>query len=58
MSKFSRLRDFLERQSHNYRMILIRSAGANFLMNLTINYNSIYTSRARAHVCVFPLSTH
>lgn len=44
MSRFSGLRDFLGRQSHNYKMILVRSAGANFLMNLTRNYNSIYTS--------------
>ena len=38
------LRGFVERQSHNYRMILVRSAGAYFLMNLTRNYFSIYTT--------------
>ena len=39
-----RLRGFLGRQSHNYRMVLVRSAGANSLMNLTGNYTSIYTT--------------
>lgn len=38
------LRGFVKRQSHNYRMILVRSAGAYFLMNLTSNYFSIYTT--------------
>lgn len=38
------LRGFVERQSHNYRMILVRSAGAYFMMNLTSNYSSIYTT--------------
>jgi MFS family permease len=38
------LRGFVKRQSHNYRMILVRSAGAYFLMNLTSNYRSIYTT--------------
>ena len=33
----------MERQSHNYRMMLIRSSGHTFLFNLTGNYNSIYT---------------
>ena len=37
------LRGFVKRQSHNYRMILVRSAGAYFMMNLTSNY-SIYTT--------------
>lgn len=40
----SGLRGFLARQSHNYKMILVRSAGINFLFNLTGNYNSIYTA--------------
>ena len=39
-----RLRDFLDRQSHNYRLMLVRTAGAHSLMNLTANYDSIYTS--------------
>jgi len=38
------LRGFVKRQSHNYRMILVRSAGAYFLMNLTSNYRSIYAT--------------
>jgi MFS family permease len=38
------LRGFVKRQSHNYRMILVRSAGAYFMMNLTSNYRSIYTT--------------
>lgn len=37
-------RDFLGRQSHNYRMVLVRSSGANFLMNLTSSYTRIYTT--------------
>lgn len=39
-----RLRDFLGRQSHNYRMVLVRSAGASALVNLTGSYTSIYTT--------------
>ena len=35
-------RDFLKRQSHKYRILLLRSAAANFFMNLTSSYNSIY----------------
>ena len=35
-------REFLKRQSHNYRILLLRSAAANFFMNLTSSYNSIY----------------
>jgi MFS family permease len=38
------LRGFVKRQSHNYRMILVRSAGAYFMMNLTGNYFSIFTT--------------
>ncbi len=44
MTRLDSLKEFVERQSHNYRMILVRSAGANFLMNLTSNYFSIYTT--------------
>lgn len=44
MVRLSGIRGFVERQSHNYRMILVRSAGAYFLMNLTSNYFSIYTT--------------
>ena len=39
---FQDLRDFLKRQSHNYRMLLLRGAGSNFLMKLTSSYQSIY----------------
>jgi len=39
-----RLRDFLGRQSHNYRMMLVRGGGHTFLYNLTGNYDSIYTT--------------
>ena len=42
------VRSFLEDQSQNYRMMLVRSAGANFLFNLTGNYTSIYTKRLGA----------
>jgi len=37
------IRDFLDRQSHNYRMMIVRTAGAHFLFNLTGQYTSIYT---------------
>ncbi|MFP3951809.1 MAG: MFS transporter [Candidatus Bathyarchaeia archaeon] len=37
------LREFVGRQSHNYRMMLVRSGSAMLLFNLTSNYNSIYT---------------
>ena len=37
-------REFLSRQSHNYRMLLVRASGATFLMNLTNSYQSIYTT--------------
>jgi len=42
--KLNEVRGFIKKQSHNYRMILVRSAGSNFLMNLTRNYFSIYTT--------------
>ena len=35
--------DFLDKQSHNYRMMIVRTAGAHFLYNLTGQYTSIYT---------------
>ena len=38
------IRDFLKKQTHNYRMLLIRTSGANFLMSLTNSYTSIYTT--------------
>ena len=39
-----RAREFLGRQSHNYKMVLVRSSGANFLMNLTRSYTQIFTT--------------
>jgi len=36
-------RDFLTRQTHNYRMMLVRSGGGMFLFNLTGQYSSIFT---------------
>jgi len=38
-----RVRGFLDKQSHNYRMMIVRTAGAHFLYNLTGQYTSIYT---------------
>jgi MFS family permease len=38
------IRDFLKKQTHNYRMLLIRTSGANFLTSLTNSYTSIYTT--------------
>lgn len=42
-------RSFLDRQSHNYRMLLVRGGGNNFLFNLTGNYSSIYTKELGAN---------
>jgi len=39
-----RLRGFVERQSHNYRVLLVRGGGHSLLLNLTDSYNSIYTT--------------
>jgi MFS family permease len=36
-------RDFLARQSHNYKMMIVRSGGGMFLFNLTGQYSSIFT---------------
>ena len=44
MSVIGRLQEFVGRQSHNYRVLLLRSAGHTFLFNLTGNYDSIYTT--------------
>ncbi|MCW4011473.1 MAG: MFS transporter [Candidatus Bathyarchaeota archaeon] len=37
------VRDFLKKQTHNYRMMIVRTAGAHFFYNLTGQYTSIYT---------------
>jgi MFS family permease len=42
------VKDFLDRQNHNYRMMLLRSGGANFLMRLTMDYSSYYTKELGA----------
>lgn len=34
---------FVRRQKHNYWVAITRSAGSSFLMNLTAQYDSIYT---------------
>ncbi len=34
---------FISRQKHNYRVSITRSAASNFLLNLTTQYDSIYT---------------
>jgi len=34
---------FVRRQKHNYRVAITRSAGNSFLLNLTAQYDSIYT---------------
>lgn len=44
--------DFLKRQDHNYRMMLVRSGGASFLMNLTMDYSSFYTKELGASIPV------
>lgn len=44
--------DFLKRQDHNYRMMLVRSGGASFLMNLTMDYSSFYTKELGASISI------
>lgn len=39
----SHIGSFLHRQSNNYRMMIVRTTGAHFLINLTGQYTSIYT---------------
>lgn len=43
MAVIKRFRSFISRQSHNYRMLLIRSGFHHFFYNFTGNYDSIYT---------------
>jgi len=38
-----RARDFIRRQKRNYRVAITRSSVSSFLMNLTAQYNAIYT---------------
>jgi MFS family permease len=38
-----RVRGFLDKQSHNYRMMIVRTSGAHFFYNMTGQYTSIYT---------------
>jgi len=38
-----RVIEFIGRQKHNYRVAITRSAANNFLLNLTAQYDSIYT---------------
>ena len=41
-------RDFWKLQSHNYKVLITRSAGSTFFMNLTNQYSSIYTTELGA----------
>jgi MFS family permease len=49
------IRGFLSRQSHNYRMMVVRTVGSHFLYNLTGQYNSIYTKALGADNIVIGL---
>ncbi len=42
MGLFGALRDFLQKQSKNYKVLLIRGAAASFLMQLSQNFDNIY----------------
>ena len=44
MSAIRNALDFLKRQSHNYRILLTRSALSTMFMNLTNQYSSIYAN--------------
>jgi MFS family permease len=39
----NRVMEFAQRQKHNYWVAITRSAGSSFLVNLTAQYDSIYT---------------
>lgn len=41
---FGRARGFVSRQKHNYRVAIARSAANSFLLSLTAQYDSIYTT--------------
>ncbi len=43
MAVLQRFRAFISRQSHNYRVLLIRGGVHHLLYNITGNYDSIYT---------------
>lgn len=49
MALVQRLRSFISRQSHNYRILLIRSGFHHFFYNLTGNYDYIYTTALGAN---------
>jgi len=42
MGLFDAIRDFLQKQSKNYRVLLIRGAAASFLTQLSQNFDNIY----------------
>ncbi|MFP3952006.1 MAG: MFS transporter [Candidatus Bathyarchaeia archaeon] len=42
MSFLARLRDFVEEQSNNYRVLLVRDIVASFMMQLVSNFNDLY----------------
>jgi MFS family permease len=44
-----RIKAFLFRQKHNYRVAVVRSSASTFLVNLTAQYNSIYVSALGAN---------
>lgn len=48
MSAIRNALDFLKRQSHNYRILLTRSAISTMFMNLTNQYSNIYTTLLNA----------
>ena len=47
-NKAESIRAFLNRQKHNYHMMLMRSGGSTFLMNFTQSYSSYYTKELGA----------
>lgn len=49
MKVYSNFRGFLARQSHNYRVMLVRSGGHHFFFYLRSNYDSIYTTSLGAN---------
>ncbi len=55
MSLLGKLREFLSKQSKNYKVLLVRGIGAQFFQQLVMNFNSLYIVELGASA--FQLST-
>ena len=55
MSLLGKLKEFLSKQSKNYKVLLVRGVGAQFFQQLVMNFNSLFTVELGASA--FQLST-